>query len=420
METSGTAIVAAIAAVRKHPNADRLQLAEVLGYQVVVGLDIKAGDVGIFFPEGLQLSAEYATANDLIRYKKDDGTYGGGFFDITRRVRAQKFRGSKSEGYWSPLGSLKFAGLNPDAFKVGDRYDSVNGVPLCNKYITESTRRRINSISAGNPARNNNMFKRHFETDQLRFNYDRLRSGDLLTVTLKMHGTSQRTARVLETRPLSRIQQAWNWFVRTTGCGQFAEPVRDWVYLTGSRNITLRTLPPFRAAAAKLFENKLHKGETVYYEIVGFESPNSPIMSRVKPALPELQKKYGNEVTYKYGCGDGNHDVYVYRITTTNEDGESVELSWNQVKRRCEEMGVKHTPEIWPTFVFDGNVEELKAKISAYVEDGRDPIDPSHPREGICLRLNDSKIYKHKSWEFGVLEGYIKDNPDYVDAEEAA
>lgn len=94
------AIIAPIT-VSKHPNADRLQLGSVFGSQVVVGMDVKSGDVGIFFQEGLQLSDEYAKANDLVRRKDADGNAAGGFFEENRRVRCQKFRGTKSEGYWA-------------------------------------------------------------------------------------------------------------------------------------------------------------------------------------------------------------------------------------------------------------------------------------------------------------------------------
>jgi hypothetical protein len=68
--------LAIIAAVRtsKHPNADRLQLGTVAGSTVVVGLETADGEMGIFFPEGLQLSPEYATANDCVRRKLEDGT----------------------------------------------------------------------------------------------------------------------------------------------------------------------------------------------------------------------------------------------------------------------------------------------------------------------------------------------------------
>src|SRR6185369_6632315 len=101
------AIIAKLTNLRPHSNADRLQLATVQGNQVVVGLDYTEGTLGIFFPTDGQLSMEFATANDLIaRRDETTGEKAGGFFDQNRRVRCQRFRGEKSDGYWCKLDSL--------------------------------------------------------------------------------------------------------------------------------------------------------------------------------------------------------------------------------------------------------------------------------------------------------------------------
>jgi len=49
------AIVAKISALDPHPNADRLQIATVLYNKVIVGLDQKVGDIGVFFHIGFQI-----------------------------------------------------------------------------------------------------------------------------------------------------------------------------------------------------------------------------------------------------------------------------------------------------------------------------------------------------------------------------
>src|SRR5690606_14492257 len=63
----------------------------------------------------------------------------------------------------------------------------------------------------------------------------------------------------------------------------------------------------------------------------------------------ELKELLGGTIPkhmeYNYNCISGQNDIYVYRITQTNIDGESVDLSWPQVKRRCRELGVKHVVE---------------------------------------------------------------------------
>jgi hypothetical protein len=86
-------------------------------------------------------------------------------------------------------------------------------------------------------------------------------------------------------------------------------------------------------------------------------------------------------------------------------------------------MNVKVVPEmINPFIVYEEDIaedcESIKKEIEEWV-DGPDPVGLTHPREGLCVRLND-RAFKHKSFTFGVLEGYIKDKDDYVDTEESA
>ena len=61
----------------------------------------------------------------------------------------------------------------------------------------------------------------------------------------------------------------------------------------------------FRREMAKKFENKLAKGEVVYYEIVGFQGPlGAPIMASVPNSRisdKEFTEKYGDITTFSYG-----------------------------------------------------------------------------------------------------------------------
>ena len=45
--------------LRKHPNADRLNIATFFGNDTCVSLDIVKGEIGIYFPVDLQLSEEF-------------------------------------------------------------------------------------------------------------------------------------------------------------------------------------------------------------------------------------------------------------------------------------------------------------------------------------------------------------------------
>jgi hypothetical protein len=126
-------------------------------------------------------------------------------------------------------------------------------------------------------------------------------------------------------------------------------------------------------------------------------------------------------------------DVYVYRMTMTNEDGDVVEYTPDFMRYRCEQMGVKTVPVMWkgiiPMSTGDEAAIELGQTAGEWIReqaelfyDGPDPIGKTHVREGVVVRiLNRPKFcaYKHKNFSFKVLEGIIKDAAEAPDMEEA-
>ena len=213
----------------------------------------------------------------------------------------------------------------------------------------------------------------------------------------------------------------------------------------------------FREAHSKFFEGKLNKNETVYYEVVGFTHTGTPIMSSCnnkKLNDKEFVKQYGEETVFSYGCtptgkeGVGiterdvpQSDIYVYRMTMTNEDGFTVEYTPDFMRYRCEQMGVKVVPTFWrgaiPYTVDDlessvpgariimkdrENAGDWIKDIAEWYYDGPDPIGKTHIREGVVVRIiNRPKFaaYKHKNWSFKALEGIVKVEAETPDMEEA-
>lgn len=404
------AIVVALKNVRPHSNADRLKLATVCGCQIIVGINNNEGELGVFFPEGVRLSEEFATINDLIRRKDDQGRPAGGMFDKNCRVRCQSFRGEKSEGFWIPVASLKYTGVKPTE---GDAFDTLNGKEICRKYIP-----RHNPASTAKKRTRGQtlMFNKHFDTHQLRVNYDSIPTNKLVVVTLKVHGTSQRVGRVLEPKRGNWLQKAW-WSI--TG------NTYSWQYLVGTRNVICGNeggnpyhSQSFRDRAAAPFVDNLRKGEVVYYEVVGYEDADKPIMpgSDTNELSKESQKLYGKRVEYTYGCSGlstekdphGQFDIYVYRITMVNEDGNSYDLIWEDVKSRCDQLGVKHAIEMDQFIINDrfGSIDKFREYVETVTE-GQDLVCPNQPREGVCVRVegNPIKIFKNKSFDFKTLEG---------------
>ena len=438
---SYAAIVSRIS-VRPHPNADRLQLGLVHGNQVVVGLDTKDGDLGVFFPTDGKLSHEMCANNDLYSKSAMDrlgmkypDNHKFGFFDQRGKVRAQRFRGEKSDGFWCPVSHLAWAG--DVSLKEGDTFTELNGHEVCRKYYTPAT---LRAMARGQkvPRRDAKCFPKHDDTTQFRFVADNIPDDAVIYITEKLHGTSGRFGHVMDDKTLSLMKRLANKVVPIF-------PEQDWTYLNGSRNVILEKTTgegyygtnDFRYDVVK--DLQLHKGEVLYFEIVGFVNGATPIMQAQdveSTGLKDIKERYGPKMAYTYGCPEGEHRLYVYKITQVNEDGVLFELPWPQVRRRCRELGLQTVPQL-----IDGpltlDVCQAAAQMEGYnvtqyealrilvdsLMDGPSTLDERHIREGVVVRVESSygtQYLKAKSNTFGILEGYLKEKDDFVDLEEAA
>lgn len=402
-----TATVVRLTNVRKHPNADRLQLATVCGEQIIVGTDAKEGDLGLYFASDGQLSVEFATAHDLVQ-RMEDGKRAGGFFSKTRQVRAQNFRGEKSYGFWMPISCLEFTG--GDVPEEHAEIDTWNGVPICNKYFTEATLKAQGKQTIGNPRKKPRNFPEHVDTKHFAKAQQLFRPFSVVYVTEKLHGTSQRIGNVLTEVPVRRtlldrlLRRTRTEFKyqRVIGTRRQVLPDREKRGFYGSEE--------YRWECVSHFINELREGEIVYGEVVGYTNTGRPIMaSHSTKELPEFKRMFGDTITYTYGCRPGTCAFYAYRITQ-----HGVELSWPQVQQRCKELNIDTVPELH-RFIMEESVERPFVLASE--------IDPSHPSEGVVYRIeNDhgTDFVKDKTWEFKVMEGIAKTSDNYVDTEEIA
>lgn len=445
------AYVTNIKNLRPHPNADRLQLGECFGNTVCVNMDYADGQPGVYFPSDGQLSVEFAEANNLLRKKDDAGNNIGGYMDSNKRnVKAIKLRGEKSDGIFLPLNCLESFG-DISTLKVGDTIDVFNGHEICCKYIPKSNHKNSN-VKSGNKTRKKKvvvspLFAEHADTEQLAYNLSAFKPGDEIEITLKMHGTSQRTAYLPVFKGYKRT--LWDKIFRKEGT-----PIYDWGYVSGTRRTVLENYDggyygsnEFREQHSKVFEGKLWKGETVYYEVVGFTHTGAPIMAAAdnkKLNDKEFVKQYGKTTTFSYGCepqaiefetklerNKPQSDIYVYRMTMINEDSDVVEYTPDFMRYRCEQMGVKTVPVMWRDRIpeYPGSADDDTITAGEWIKnvaeqfyDGPDPIGKTHIREGVVVRiLNRPKFcaYKHKNFSFKVLENIIKDVADVPDMEEA-
>lgn len=420
--------------LRPHTNADRLQIATIFGNDVVVDLNVAVGDIGVYFPSDLQLSKEFCEINDLVRRKDENGNPCGGYLDPDKRnIHPIRLRGEKSDGLYLPIKCLEYT---QGRLKIGDTVDVINGHEICCKYIPVIKNKTSSKTKKCNKVRKHiapiaPLFKEHADTEQLNYNLDAFKPGDQIEITLKMHGTSNRVAYVPVLKRFKRTL-----FDRILG--REGNPVYEYDYISGTRRTVLDSFDggfygsnAFRKQFEDRLRGKLLKNEEIYFEIVSYTDDGKLIMPS-GPVPKDYQNIYGKDMIFSYGCEIGHSEMYVYRMTMTNEDGDIVEYSPDFMRYRCEQIGVKTVPVFYKGYIpaeyteINTRLDNHTIKIANYTipgewvkdlaeqfYDGPDPIGKTHVREGVVVRIvNRPKFcaYKHKNFLFKMVAGIIAEN----------
>lgn len=399
MNENYAAIVVTIDNIEKHPNADRLQITNIFGNTVIVGLDTKIGDRGLFFPLECQLGLEFCQANDLIRRKDENGKVAGGMFESNRRVRAQKLRGIPSMGFFCPLTYLDF--LAPGiVLEDGNLISELNGISIASKYIAPASKQSTANLGSVKTRSSRVIcFPEHIDTTHFFRNLFKIAYNSLLIITTKLHGTSFRVGYVPVVRKLSLMERL------VSKLGVKVQTI-EYDYVYGSRRVIKDINNDnhnhfykddiWTGMGKHLFNGKLHKGEVVYGELVGYV-----------PGTSELIQK-----GYTYGCAIGECKAYIYRIAKVNEDKILVDYSWKQVQQRCLELGVDSVPEEDIISFKYRSKEEFINKFKDRFLEKPCRWDSKVPEEGVCIRIDGlyPEIYKAKSFAFLEIESKQLDN----------
>lgn len=408
------------------PNLDRLVEVTHQGNSVLVGKDSPEDDLYLFFPAECQISHEFLHKNNLYRHENlnADPTQKG-FFEDNRRVKAIKFKGIISSGFIIPVTALlsNLKGSDYTFLKVGDEFNEIEGFEVCRKYM----RKRNGQTGFQNPRAkildniiDSKLAPEHPDTGHLLRNLHKFTYDTPIAITYKLHGTSARTYNTLVKRKLTWKDKLARWF------GAKVE-TEEYDYVAASRrtlkSVGFEELPGknhfftsgdlWSEVAKKELEGKLNKGESIYYEIIG--------------------KTYSGEaIQGGYTYGFDTPQIYVYRIANINPQGIEIDLSYQQMKERASQLGLKTCPEF-----FVGTLGEFIDKHDSgqtYV-DMEEPLtrifynkllekpsilDPSVVEEGFCVRIDKypkAETFKIKSKIFLKQESDWKDK-EVVDMEE--
>ena len=378
---------------------DNLEGASIFGYQVIVS-KTTPNELGIFFSAETQLSDQYCYENNLYRHgDKNKIPDEKGYLEDNRRVRAIKFKGNTSNGFFMPLKSLAYTGIDLSILKEGDEFDILNGYEVCRKYEVAKKVGRVQVLADRGFVRADKKFMpEHIDTENFFKNWDKISPETEVIVTQKLHGTSIRIANTLVNHKPSIVERIASWFgakiVKT-----------EYAYLYGSRKVIKDANNPNQnhyyetdiwTNEGKKLDGLLPENYIVYAELVGWTPEGQP-----------LQKGY------TYGLPVGTCEMFIYRITIINEKGLMTDLSWNQVKEFCSKNGLKHVPELCVNYMAqltENDFESIKKFLDDRFFDGvvgfRNALwlgeDKNIVDEGVCVRADGllPKILKAKSPKF--------------------
>lgn len=346
------------------PGADRVVMVMVNGNTVVTSKDAEIGQYYVYFPPESKINKDYLRLTNSFRNESDNAEFNKtGFFESNCRVRTMKLCKQLSQGYIVPISTFEpmFKDWTGFANFVGKEFDTVDGVLMVEKYVPRNTQNQ-NLPGAKGPSRKAkadilipNQFKLHINTTHLKRSVGEINPDDIISITDKLHGTSLVAGNVLVKKQLTWSQK----LLKRLGVA-----IQDTEYrpLVSSRNV-IKNLP--KTTHQSYYESDiwtkaatpilpfLQKGETIYAEIVGYLDTGKPI-----------QGAQGN--CWDYGCQPGTHAVYIYRITYTNPDGQTVELPMNMLAERAAQLGVRSVP-----ILYYGKAEDfvaLQPQMAPYSE----------------------------------------------------
>jgi RNA ligase (TIGR02306 family) len=332
--------------VQEHPNADRLELAFIGGWQIVIGLgSFKAGDRAIYIP-----------VDSIVPHDVENILFPpGSKIKLNKsRVRSIKIRGAMSQGM---LVAPETLGLDPN-IKVGT--DVAEKLDIKKYYPPAKSMPSV--MKAKKKRHKNPAFKVYTDISHFKY-YIKAMEGLFVWATEKIHGTNFRAGYV----PWNRYN-LWNKFLNWIG-----KPFGKWQYefAYGSHRVELtrkgkRTTGFYDQNVYYMMSEQyklreiLQPGEVIYAEIYGWN----------------IQKGYF------YGCKENEWKMVVVDVMI---DGKY--LSGKDSYHFCRERGLPYAPIVSSGQMFDyetfnklANPDEDKSTLYPELE---------RPMEGIVLKPYD-------------------------------
>jgi RNA ligase (TIGR02306 family) len=302
----------------KHPNADKLSIVQVKGWNCIVGLDqYSIGDLVVFVPPDCIL-----TDSLIGKYKLD-------YLKKNGRTGSVKLRGYVSQGLILDL---------PDGkWNVGDDVSVILGIT---KWEPPQASYQV-SVAKTSKKRINPFFDKYTDIENIKHYPDVFADGDIVVITEKLHGCNSRYG-YLEigiTPNVSVMEKISSWIRKNVLRQKY-----EFVY--GSHNVQITSHS----------NRKSFYGLDVWAEMI--------VKYNLNKVIPEKTIIYGELYGDKiqdltYGLKDGKRDFAVFDIKQN-----SAYLDWADVIRICNEIGLRHVPQLYIGEYRDGILDKYTSGSS--------------------------------------------------------
>lgn len=348
--------------IEVHPNADRLSLATIAGWQCVIQKDkFLEGQAVVYIPVDSILPEKLETylfpPDSKIKLHHS-------------RIRTIKIRKAISQGMILSLHELREGGfLNRDV-RPGD--DVVDDLKIT-KYEPPEEKTHQGKANKVTKKKKNPLFKEYTSINNFKWYPELFKEGEGVVITEKIHGTSFRAGYV----PFF-ANTLWKKIKKFFGL----TPEYEFVY--GSHRVQLQYKPyngfyrqDVYAEAVEKYDlrNKLVDGEVIYGEVYGD----------------------GIQKGYNYGCAKGERKLVIFDL---QKDGQYV--NYDVVERFCYITGLPHVP-----IEYIGPYLGAKHTKDNYVDGPSSLCYDQKIREGVVIKPLEEqvcyagrKILKYKSDNF--------------------
>ncbi|PIZ55993.1 hypothetical protein COY23_03670, partial [bacterium (Candidatus Torokbacteria) CG_4_10_14_0_2_um_filter_35_8] len=121
---------------------------QAMGERVIIGLDEDTTQLGVLFSSEGYLSEKMIRENNLSSIpEKNKDIKKKGYLGKNGRIKAQNFRGQKSEGLWLSLSSLEWTGVDLSTLRDGFEFTHLKGELVAEKYIPSLIRKQAKKIN---------------------------------------------------------------------------------------------------------------------------------------------------------------------------------------------------------------------------------------------------------------------------------